>query len=100
MSSSYEIFPNTSATGSISKASSEKLLPSECERYCNSLDSCQGYVVDEDSRECVILDNFYSFENSPKNTTYVKRKNSNYHLITIIVIGVLIVLFVNRCRNV
>ena len=100
MSASYEIFPNTLASGDRSKYSSEKFLPTDCERYCNSLDDCKGYTVDEDSRKCVILDSFYSFQNSANDTTYVKRNNSNYYVITIIVIGILTVLFINRCRSV
>lgn len=95
----YEIYPNTYIDGEPLKNIPVEDGGDDCRNFCDYSEDCVGYAIDKKTLKCNLYSQINSFSYDKSKQTYVKKRNENYYVFWIFLFGVILILFINRCRN-
>ena len=99
----YKIFPETTVAGKTIDIG-DIINPSVtlCRRYCNDIPECLGFQVSEDDEveTCKMYSKINGFSPSVNsNDFYLKASSPSYWPLWILIFGILVILFINRCEG-
>ena len=95
----YEIFPNTSVDGAEIDIDTSSVSSSMCRRLCDDTEECRGFTWDNTTEKCALYSSLTKFETIKGVDTRMKKSSPSYWMLWILAAGLLIILFVNKCRR-
>ena len=95
----YKIFPDTSASGLVINEDTANADDYLCRRFCDDIEDCSGFSI-SDNTNCKLYSNVSNITLSPRKDVdfYMKNGNTNYWPLWILITGVLLILFFNKCK--
>lgn len=101
----YEIYPYTNVTFGTILGDPLLVGPGydytdeDCKRLCTDTSDCQGFSLSKDTNKCTMYKDFDKFGVSQFSETYVKSGVPSYWILWALIIGMLLILFVNKCQK-
>ena len=97
--STYEIFPSTNVEGDTVSLDTTDVSLTTCRRFCDDTFDCNAFTWDLSNEKCTLYSNLAGFKNINGIDAYVKKGAPSYWMFWVLIVGIMIVLFLNKCRK-